>query len=177
MKLNPGCVAHMIDRDALAIEYTRQNAELNGIQGAEIYSSLGFDDVKDNDFDLVISNIPGKAGEPVISSLLQDASFFPKKGGMVAVVVITPLEETVKNLLEGLTNVEILFQKNRSGHVVFFYKFMDRTDEQVQPDTGGYDRGIYRRNNLEVSFIGLSYRIRTAFNLPEEEVPDRRSDG
>ncbi|MGD9118995.1 MAG: methyltransferase [Dehalococcoidia bacterium] len=176
MKLNPDCVAHMIDRDALAIEYTRQNAGLNGIRGAEIYRSLGFDDVTDSDFDLIISNIPGKAGKPVISGFLQDAAVFLKKGGMVAVVVITPLEETVKSLLESMNDVEVLFQKNRSGHVVFFYKFMDRTDEQEPPDAGGYDRGIYRRNNLEVSFVGLNYRIRTAFDLPEEEVPDRRSE-
>src|SRR4030043_1965832 len=132
MKLHPDCIAHMVDRDALAIEYSRQNAELNGIKGAEIYSSLGFDDVTEADFDLIISNIPGKAGEPVISGFLTDAASYLKKGGMVAIVVITPLEETVKSLLESMADVEILLHKSRSGHAVFFYKFINNNHEHRQ---------------------------------------------
>lgn len=176
MKLNPGCIAHMVDRDALAVEYSRQNAELNGIQGAQIYGSLGFDDVTEADFDLIISNIPGKAGEPVISGLLQDAAGYLKKDGIVAIVVITPLEETVAQLLESLADVEVLFHKKRSGHDVFCYKFIENTDTHTQQDASGFDRGIYQQNSLEVSFDGLIYRIRTAFDLPEEEVPDRLSE-
>ncbi|UCD08759.1 MAG: methyltransferase [Dehalococcoidales bacterium] len=175
MKLNPDCTAHLVDRDALAVEYSRQNAEVNGIQGVEIYSSLGFDDVSASDFDLIISNIPGKAGEPVISDFLTTAAGYLKTGGLVAIVVVTPLEEAVKSLLESMTSVEILLHKNRSGHAVFIYRFTDNTGESLRPVTGGFDRGIYLKDRREVSFLDLSYQINTVYDLPETESPDRLS--
>ena len=175
MKLNPGCTVHMFDRDALAVEYSRQNAELNGIQGAKIYGSLGFDDVTEADFDLIISNIPGKAGEPVISALLQDAAGYLNKDGMIAIVVITPLEKSIKSLLEGMANVELLLHKSRSGHAVFFYKFLDAGNYR-HPGASGFDRGIYLQDKREITFQDLSYRINTAYDLPEPEAPGHRSD-
>ena len=62
---------HLVDKDALAVDYSRQNAELNGLDGMNIYASLGYDDINHTDFDLIVSNIPGKAGEPVIAYLTQ----------------------------------------------------------------------------------------------------------
>ena len=59
--LYPESVVHAVDRDALAVDYTRQNAVLNGLAGVEVYGSLGYDDMLERDFDLIISNIPGKA--------------------------------------------------------------------------------------------------------------------
>ena len=176
VKLNPDCTAHMFDRDALAVEYSRQNAELNGIKGVEIYGSLGFDDVTETDFDLIISNIPGKAGEPVISSFMKDASGYLHKNGMVAIVVITPLEEMVASLLDSLPDVELLFHKNRSGHGVFFYKFSDNACEPQQPVTSGFERGIYQQDRREVTFQDLRYRINTAYDLSEAESPGHRSE-
>src|SRR6266508_1524180 len=39
-------VLHMTDRDALAVEYARQNATINGFaDGVEAYGSLGYDDL------------------------------------------------------------------------------------------------------------------------------------
>ena len=175
-KLNNDCTIHMFDRDALAVEYSRQNADLNGIEGAEIYGSLGFDDVTETDFDLIISNIPGKAGEPVITGLLRDAASYLKNNALVAIVVITPLEETVKSLLESLANVEILLYKKRSGHAVFFYRFIENTGEPVRPVTGGFERGIYWQNSTEVLFHNLRYRMNTAYDLPEPESPGHRSE-
>ncbi|HEY94400.1 MAG TPA: methyltransferase [Dehalococcoidia bacterium] len=175
-KLNPECTAHMVDRDALAVEYSRQNAELNGIQGAKIYGSLGFDDVTEKDFDLIISNIPGKAGEPVISSFLKDATGYLKKDGLVAIVVIAPLEEITANLLSSLPYVEVLLHKNRSGHAVFFYRFNDTATEPLQPVTSGLERGIYLQNRTEVTFQDLRYRMNTVYDLTEPESPGHRSE-
>jgi 16S rRNA G1207 methylase RsmC len=175
-KLNNDCTIHMFDRDALAVEYSRQNAELNGIEGAEIYGSLGFDDVTETDFDLIISNIPGKAGEPVIVSILTDAAGYLTKDGMVAIVVINPLEELMKNLLENTDNIEVMLHKNRSGHAVFFYRFTDTAGESLQPVTNEFERGIYRQDKREVTFQDLSYRINTAYDLPEPEAPGHRSE-
>ena len=176
VKLNPDCIVHMFDRDALAVEYSRQNAELNGIKGVEIYGSLGFDDVTETDFDLIISNIPGKAGEPVISSFLKDTAGYLRKGGLVAIVIITPLEEMAATLLDSLPDVELLFHKNRSGHAVFFYKFTDNAGDSRQPVTSGFERGIYQQDRRAVTFQDLRYRINTAYDLSEAESPGHRSE-
>ena len=176
MKLDPDCTSHMVDKDALAIEYSRQNAELNGIQGAEIYGSLGFDDITEDNFDLIISNIPGKSGEPVISSFVSDSAGYLKKGGLVAIVVISPLEEMVASQLESLVNVELLLHKNRSGHAVFFYRFTDTIAQNTSPVINGFEKGIYWQNSAEILLHNLRYRMNTAYDLPEPESPDYRSE-
>ena len=53
----------MIDRDALALAFSRINSELNNASDIKIYGGLGYDDVNDRYFDLIVSNIPAKVGE------------------------------------------------------------------------------------------------------------------
>src|SRR5512143_143253 len=43
--LYPQSYAQLVDRDALAVEYSRLNAALNGLENVECYGSLGYDDV------------------------------------------------------------------------------------------------------------------------------------
>ena len=59
--LRPESAVHMTDPDALAVAYSRRNAEINRLDGVKIYGSLDYDSITERDFDLVISNIPGKA--------------------------------------------------------------------------------------------------------------------
>src|SRR5262249_39120714 len=53
-----------VDRDALAVEYTAWNAELNGVADrVEARGGVGYADLGPDDrFDLVASNIPAKVG-------------------------------------------------------------------------------------------------------------------
>jgi len=81
-------IVHMVDRDALALEFSKQNVELNNLSDIKIYGSLGYDDVTEKDFDFIVSNIPAKVGEPVLSHILEDARFYLRPRGKVAVVVI-----------------------------------------------------------------------------------------
>ena len=167
---------HMVDRDALAVEYTRQNAELNRLAGVRVYGSLGYDEVTGNNFDLIISNIPGKAGESVISYLLRDAAGFLDKGGLVAIVVITPLESTVAALLESMPDVTITFRKSRSGHAVFFYTFNRESGKAGEQGASAFERGIYRQDEISVSCRGFHYSLETAWDIPEHTFPGFRSE-
>ncbi|MEJ7654646.1 MAG: methyltransferase [Chloroflexia bacterium] len=96
-KVNKDAEVHMVDRDALAVECARQNAELNELPDAQVYGSLGYYDVRKSDFDLIVSNIPAKAGEPVVTHLLRGAAPSLAPGGLVAVVVVTRLEAFVEH--------------------------------------------------------------------------------
>jgi 16S rRNA G1207 methylase RsmC len=156
----------MLDRDALAVEYTRQNEGLNGLSGVEIYGSLGYDDVKRNDFDLIVSNIPGKAGEAVIAYLLREARYYLATGGIVAVVVVSPLEEIVAKILADTPGAEIILRRIRSGHAVFHYRFSGE-NTPPKPDPPALERGVYHREKVTMRLENLAYPLQTAYGLPE----------
>jgi 16S rRNA (guanine1207-N2)-methyltransferase len=128
----PDSTAHLVDRDALAVAYARQNARLNGTDDADIYGSLGYDDVKRNDFDLIVSNIPGKAGETVIACLLSEAGYYLSPGGIAAIVVVAALEPLAAKVLEDTSRYEIVFRDKRAGHAIFHYRTRD-IPEQAAP--------------------------------------------
>ncbi len=163
--LYPGAVLHMSDRDALAVRYASENALLNGIGDALAHPSLGFDDVLDGDFDLVAANIPGKAGERVIASWLTDAPLFLREGGLIGIVVVSPLEPFVSGVVEKLPGAEVVLRRRRAGHTVLLYR-ADRTQEAPDP-LGSFDRGDYDRDQAKFSNAQSRYRMNTVFGLPE----------
>lgn len=173
--IDNGRTVHMVDRDALAVEYSQQNAALNQLSGVDIYGSLGYDDVPVTDFDLIISNIPGKAGEPVIAHFLGDAVHYLGGGGRVAVVVVAALESTVSGILEKIPGISVIFRRNRSGHAVFHYEFSHASGDAVQLRQNALDRGVYHRNSVTMSSQGLEYHMETAYGLPEFDSLDYRS--
>jgi 16S rRNA (guanine1207-N2)-methyltransferase len=164
--LYPDSLVHLFDRDALAVEYSRQNAELNGLDGVTIYGSLGYDDVPKNDFDLIVANIPGKAGESVIAYLLREARYCLAPGGVVAVVVVAPLEAMVAKILADTPGAEIVFKRRRSGHAVFHYRFSGE-NTPPKPDPTALARGIYHRQKVTIRDENLAYSVQTAYGLPE----------
>lgn len=156
---------HLVDRDALALAYTRQNAALNGLAGVEVYSSLGYDDVPDARFDLIISNLPGKAGDAVIASLLTEAHSYLNPGGWVAVVIVAPLAPLVEATL-ATAEAEILYREVRSGHAIYHYRFNGAPPPR--PQESGLERGLYHRHTFDgVENAGLTFSVDTVRGLPE----------
>jgi 16S rRNA (guanine1207-N2)-methyltransferase len=164
-KLYPDSAVQMVDRDALAVAYSRQNAELNGSEDIRIYGSLGYDDVQRTDFDLLAANIPGKAGEGVIAYLLREARYYLAPGGVAAIVVVAPLETTAIKILEDTPGIEIILRRNRSGHTVFHYRFSGQ--KLPKPENSALERGVYRRKEININLEGLEYAMQTAYGLPE----------
>ena len=71
--LDPTRRVTLVDRDALACHFTARNLALNGFDPATatIGGSLGYDGLPATDpYDLVVSNLPGKAGDAVIANLV-----------------------------------------------------------------------------------------------------------
>ncbi|HET6812975.1 MAG TPA: methyltransferase [Actinomycetota bacterium] len=153
-------VVDLVDRDALAVEYSRENAARNRLDDVEVYGSLGYADVRGSGFDLIVSNIPAKAGPPVIEQLLLGGAGLLAPGGLVAVVVIAPLGAGVAGALEGAPEVEVVFRRATAGYAVFHYRF------RAPPATPD-ELGVYERGRLSVTHAGVSVRLRTAWGLPE----------
>ena len=163
----PQRTVHMVDRDALAVEYSRENATLNRLDDVEVYGSLGYADVRMSGFDLIVSNIPAKAGEPVIARLLLDAAELLAPGGLVAIVVIAPLQARVAEILEASPAVEIVFRRATASYAVFHYRFRDHVAPLAAPGARSSGLEVYERERLSLVHGGISLRLQTAYGLPE----------
>ncbi len=73
----PSARVTMQDRDALAAAVARENCRLNGLQGASAECRLAFHGLGGGTVDLVTSNLPAKAGAPVLAAMLRHAAGLP----------------------------------------------------------------------------------------------------
>src|SRR3989338_4452606 len=102
---------HMLDKDFVAIDFAKKNAQINGIQNCEIYLSNAFSKVPNMEFDNVVSNLPAKVGNELLYLIMTDAKKHMKKGGKFYVVVIAGLKDYIKrNFREVFGNYEKLKQ-------------------------------------------------------------------
>ena len=163
-KLDKRRTVQLADRDALAVDFARQNAALNNLPGVQIYGSLGYDAVTERDFDLIVSNIPGKAGEAVIGHLIRGARPFLAKNGHVAVVVVTPLVPLVENVLAEMPDTAVTCKESTANHTIFHYHFTTESTVEPQP---AFASGLYWRDRLPVTYRKLNFTMQTAHGLPE----------
>jgi 16S rRNA (guanine1207-N2)-methyltransferase len=159
-KRYPTSTVHMVDRDALAVAFARENARRNQRPNVQVYGSLGYESVKAQDFDLVAANIPGKAGDDVITAMLRGARRVLVPGGQVAVVVVSPLIPLVTGLLDE-SHAVLLDRVDKSGHSVFRYRF------ESPPAVGRIEDNLYRREAMDFEIDDLVYQAKTAIGLPE----------
>ncbi len=158
-------VIHMVDRDALALEFSRKNVQLNHLSGIKIYPSLGYDNVTETDFDLIVSNIPSKVGEPVLSHILEDAGFYLRPDGKAAIVVIKAISNYVSQVLQSNKNIKILFAKKWPEYFVFHYEFTG--GKSRQPELNAFERSLYRRGRQKMLINHSEVSIETAYGLAE----------
>ena len=110
-KLAPKGTTTLVDKDFKAVEYSNMNAELNQIKNAEALLSNGFDQIRKRKFNVVVSNIPAKVGNEMLSLFLYDAYKQMKHGGKIYVVTITGLRKYIKrNFIEVFGNYKKLKQ-------------------------------------------------------------------
>ena len=164
--LNPAAALHMVDRDALAVRFAAENAQLNGVDDALVYPSIAFDDVEDRDFDLIAMNVPGKGGEAVIASWLRAAPLHLGRNGKVAVVVVSPLEPLVNEAVAGIPRAGVVLRRRRAGHTVLVFSVDDGQDPP-HPPVRSFDRGDYDRSDVTFAHGQTSYSMRTVFGLPQ----------
>ena len=88
---------HLVDRDYLAIEYTRKNAALNAIENTSIYTSDALSMVPaDLPLTLMVSNLPAKVGNELFYISFCDAYDRLQPGGRIVVVTINGLRQFIK---------------------------------------------------------------------------------
>ncbi len=101
----------MLDKDFVAIEYAKKNAELNQINNVDIYLSNGLYHVKAAGFDVVASNLPAKSNREHYLIYFYDAFKVLNKDGNIYIVCINGLRKFVaRTLAEVFGNAKKLKQ-------------------------------------------------------------------
>ena len=106
-RLAPQGTSVLVDKDFVAVEYSRKNARANGIENVEIFLSNGFDQVGERSFDLIVSNLPAKTGKELYYLYFYDALVRMNPGARFYVVTINGLRKFIqKAFLEVFGNYE-----------------------------------------------------------------------
>ncbi len=148
------------DRDALAVKFTAHNAALNGIALEDSYLETGLllDGTEPRSLDLVLCNIPAKAGDHVIRDFVIKASATVTETGRVAVVIVDTLKDVVGDAIKD-SGAELLYTEATKMHTV--YHFGAGTAE-VNLD---FDRYIRRTGSFKL--VDDTYTLSTVYNLPD----------
>ena len=110
-RLAPKGTSVLVDKDFMAVEYSRKNASINGIENVEVFLSNGFDQVGDRQFDLIVSNLPAKTGKELYYLYFYDALVRMRPGARFYVVTISGLRKFVqKAFMEVFGNYKKLKQ-------------------------------------------------------------------
>lgn len=100
-RLAPQGQTWMVDRDFVAIEYANANAEANGIANARALLSNGFGGIPaEQRFHLVLSNLPAKVGNELLTLLIADAHAHLAPGGRLYVVTISNMRRFIERTFE-----------------------------------------------------------------------------
>ena len=112
-RLAPAGTSVLVDKDFVAVEYSKKNARINSIENVEILLSNGFDQIGKRQFDLIVSNLPAKTGKELYYLYFYDALLRMNPGGRLYVVTITGLRRFIqKAFLEVFGNYKKLKQGN-----------------------------------------------------------------
>lgn len=95
-RLSPKGQTTLVDKDFMAIEYCRKNADINAIRNCDIKLSNGLQHIRDKRFHCIASNIPAKVGSEMMTIMLNDAYEQLHPGGKIVVVTITGLRRYIE---------------------------------------------------------------------------------
>jgi len=151
------------DRDALAVAFARENCKVNGVENADLDCGLAFRGLSGRTFDLIASNLPAKAGKPVLESFFRAVPGLLSRTGTAAVVIVSPLADLAKDAI--LSSGCLLFHVERtSQHVVFHFQLPEGHESPVQLIE---DLSPYLRTRQKFTAAGVEYELETAYNLAD----------
>lgn len=144
-----------VDRDALACGFSRLNGDLNGVPLA-VRCELGLEN-PEGDLDLVVSNLPAKAGTPVLTHFLHQMAWRLKEGGRIAVVIVEPLAAWLKTTVEELGGT-VHYQEDTPQYRVLHFTLPKKTP--------ALDLDPYLRTEARIKKSGVLYSLHTVYGLP-----------
>lgn len=174
----PAARLTMIDRDALAVAFAAANARANlaGVVPAHrIVVRTGLDMIGADPADLLLWNVPGKAGEPVLQGLCAELPAALAPGGLAALVVVNPLAGLMREAVEEASGVAVTLAERHTAHTVLHVR---RGEPATVPHVreSAFPRGVFDREERIIELGDLGYAFKPVYGLPEYDNPDFTSD-
>jgi SAM-dependent methyltransferase len=118
-----GLLVRCQDRDELARLITTHNAALNGVSPAllEAHTEPLLAGLHDARWDLILTNIPAKAGTPVLADFVRRSAGLLNPGGRVIMVAVRTLAGFFREQIALAAEAELLQEHTGPGHSVFVY--------------------------------------------------------
>lgn len=142
------------DRDSLAVDFTKHNAELNSVK-IEAVPSLDFSKIKEK-FSFIITNFPAKLEKQGLENFIFKSSQHLEKNGTLAIVVVKELKEEAEEILKN-EDIEVLFKSLSQGYCIYHLQFRNELKSEEN----------YTRNEIEFEIEDKIYKIKTANSLRE----------
>jgi len=100
----PAARGLLVDRDLLAVEFSRRNASLQGALNVEVAASLGYSSLPPGwaPFDWILANVPARAGEGVLAMFLAGGAARLSPAGEMRIVAIEALAPSVERAARDL---------------------------------------------------------------------------
>ena len=189
----PKAQVEMIDRDALALEFSEHNARSNGARNCAVYGGLGLarfggsvkgagafnaeGETVEEGYDLIVSNVPAKAGTPVLKLFCPSTIDRLNPDGRAAYVVVNPISDFIA---ESIRNAGGAIITTESGHDHTVFHFSRGSDESGgatdtathTPESGGgmLDEAYVRRTG-PIELESHHLELTTVYGIPEFDTP------
>jgi hypothetical protein len=162
-KRYPDLDATLIDRQVLATEFADRNAGANGLE-VVVQPGVGHFGIKER-FDLVATNWPAKAGEPVLANFIQSIGHNLSPQGYVAMVIVAPLWEDLLALVMQ-NGAKILHKESTPQYGVLHFR--PQAQSPCNPQAFIRNRGTYKSKIAKYS-LETVYGLGSFDSLSHEE--------
>ncbi|GAB1484005.1 hypothetical protein MASR2M78_28220 [Treponema sp.] len=167
------------DRDELARAFTTINALENGIDTDTLsaYAESLLASPADQDWDLIVSNLPAKAGTEVLRDFFIRSTQMLREQGRAAVVIVNTLADASRQWIQE-AKATFLYEEVGSEHTVFIYAGEPGTGQQARPASAKQGPSwqlcpAYFRTSGLYEMEGTGYRIDAAQGLADFDQASR----
>jgi 16S rRNA G1207 methylase RsmC len=150
---------HAIDRDALALLFTSENALRNSVNNISVTGSIGLMQVPPCQYDLVVSNLPAKAGNEAIKDMIMSASSFMNQESTLAVVIVRNLVGIVENAVRESEGTIFVREETKDYSALHI--------RGLKPHSGKNTFDPYIRGVLDFFYENITYRLTTVYGISE----------
>jgi SAM-dependent methyltransferase len=167
------------DRDDLARIFTQGNGARNRVSPGlfRVRTEALLDAEAGESWDLILSNVPAKAGKPVLEDFTGRSAALLDPGGRAIIVVVNTLANFFRAGIAA-SGASLIREEAGPEHRVFVYGPGDR-EETAPAGQGGEafppgDRpwpSVYLRNSLRCEMEGIAYGINTVHGAAEFDRP------
>ncbi len=159
------------DRDELARAFTQVNAHQNGLDDQTLvaFAEPLLAGPPDARYDLILSNLPAKAGLSVLKDFILRSPAMLASGGQVAIVIVNTLAAEVRGWI-GETGFLLQAAEKGEGHTVFIFGYpadLPETPAAGFPASSSASAHAYFRGKAKYETAGVRYELESLHGVSD----------